>query len=140
MREQIKKQLLDALELQADSTVKDLKLKSDELSINLENSIFDITGKNSKDKKYREKTKKIITRLKGTRNQTIRTLLKSVIITVEDFCKLPDKILDDDAYFNKIAADNNIVSKASDVNAKGKLPKINIPLQSIDILKAAGID
>lgn len=139
MREQIKKQLLDSLEPNSDSSTKDLKIKSGELSISLENAIFEVTGKNSKDKSYREKTKKIITRLKGTRNANVRLLLKSSIITVEQLCKLNDKQIDDDAYFNKIASENNIAAKVSDTNVKGKLPKINIPIQSIDLLKSQGI-
>lgn len=138
MREQIKKQLLDSLEPANDNNIKDLKIKSDELSVNLENAIYEITGKNSKDKSYREKTKKIITRLKGTRNQNVRILLKCSIITVDQLCSLSDKQVDDDAYFNKIASENNIGSKASDTNVKGKLPKINIPLQSLDLLKSQG--
>lgn len=139
MREQIKKQLLDSLEPNTDSSVKDLKFKSDELSINLENAIFEVAGKNSKDKAYREKTKKIITRLKGTRNANVRVMLKSSIITVEQLCKLTDKQIDDDAYFNKIASENNIAAKAADAAVKGRLPKINIPIQSIDLLKSQGI-
>jgi len=139
MREQIKKQLLDSLEPSNDNNVKELKFKSDELSVSLENSIFEITGKNSKDKFYREKTKKIITRLKGTRNQNIRIILKMGIITVDQLCKLNDKQIDDDSYFNKIASENNIGVKTSEINVKGKLPKINIPIQSIDLIKSQGI-
>ena len=138
MREQIKKQFLDALEPLNDSNIKDLKTKSDELSVLLELNIFDITGKNSKEKSYREKTKKIITRLKGTRNQNIRSLLKSGIITVEELCKLSDKQIDDDSYFAKIASENNLNTKPNEANNKGKLPKINIPLQSIDFIKSTG--
>jgi hypothetical protein len=138
MREQIKKQLLDSLEPSNDSNIKNIELKSDELSIMLENSIFENSGKNSKDKLYREKTKKIITRLKGTRNQNIRILIKSGIITVDQLCKMNDKLIDDDAYFNKIANENKIGTKINESNNKGKLPKINIPIQSIDLLKSYG--
>ena len=137
MREQIKKQLLDSLEEKNDDKVTNLKFKSSELCLNFENSIFELTGKNSKDKSYREKTKKIIGRIKGARNNNIRIMLKSDILSVEEICKMSDKQIDDEAYFTKLANDNNL-GKATGDNKKGGLPKINIPQKSLDFLNAVG--
>jgi hypothetical protein len=137
MREQIKKQLLDSLEEKTDNSLKDLKFKSSELALNFENSIFENTGKNSKEKSYREKTKKIIGRIKGARNNNIRIMLKSGIILIEELCKMTDKQIDDDLYFTKLANENNL-GKASVDNNKGRLPKINIPLNSLDFINNNG--
>lgn len=137
MREQIKKQLLDSLEEKNDNSVKDLKFKSSELSVNFENLIFELTGKNSKDKSYREKSKKIIARIKGTRNNNVRIMLKSGILIVEELCKMTEKQIDDDSYFTKMANENNL-GKAGADNNKGRLPKINIPQKSLDFLNSVG--
>ena len=138
MREQIKKQLLDSLEEKNDNTVKDLKFKSTELSLNFENNIFELSGKNSKDKSYREKTKKIIGRIKGARNNNIRIMIKSGIISIEELCKMSDKQIDDESYFTKLANENNLGKSSGDNNNKGRLPKINIPQKSLDFLNSIG--
>jgi hypothetical protein len=135
MRENIKKQLLDALEPQNDSS-QNFKFDSKQLSTDMEISIFEITGKNSKDKSYREKSKKIVSRLKGNRNAHIRKLLKTGIISVNDFCSLNDKQMDDDGYFNKLGG--NEQSNNDVVKSKGGIrpPKLNIPVHNIDFGKS----
>ncbi len=103
----------------------------------IENFIFEYTGKNSKDKAYREKAKKILARLKGNRNGIVRSVLKKGIISASDFCKLNDKQLDDDSYFEKFGGNGE-----STVNSSNPLkPKMgtkppafkNIPIQAIDL-------
>ena len=138
MREQIKKQLLDSLEEKNDNAVNSLKFKSSELSLQFENSIFELTGKNSKDKSYREKTKKIITRIKGARNNNIRIMLKSGIIHVDEICKMSDKQIDDESYFTNLANENNLGKASGDNTNKGRLPKINIPQKSLELLNSVG--
>jgi hypothetical protein len=126
MREQMKKQLLEAFDISTDESS---KFSSNQLVTEIENIIFENTGKNSKDKPYREKTKRIIARVKGTRNQVIRTLLKSGIFNVYELCKMTDKELEDDGYFNKFSGDKE--------QAKGKTvtkpPKINVPIVPVDV-------
>ena len=126
MREQIKKQLLDAFDITTDGSS---KFTSEQLATEIENQIFEKTGKNSKDKPYREKTKRIISRVKGARNQIVRNVLKSGIFTIDDFCKMTDKELEDDSYFNKFSGEKE--------QPKGKAvarpPKINVPIVPVDV-------
>lgn len=96
-----------------------------------------MTGKNSKDKAYREKAKKILARLKGNRNVIVRSVLKNGIISASDFCKLNDKQLDDDSHFEKFGGNGeNIVNSSNPVKPKmGTKPPAfkNIPIQAIDL-------
>jgi len=95
----VKKQITEAFEVSNESHDINKKIPIETIISEIENSIFEITGKNSKDKPYREKAKKIISRLKGNRNSNIRETLKSGLISASEFCKLSDKQLDDDSYF-----------------------------------------
>ena len=117
MREGSKKQINDALECLSDSIdANSIKYKSEVLSVEIEDEIFNLTGKNSKDKVYREKTKKIINRLKGNKNLIVRTALKTGFIAVKDFVKLNDKDLEDDKLFTvsiDIGINNNVELKKS---------------------------
>ena len=131
MREQIKKQIIDALD--AGTQDSSVQFNSEQLAIEIENSVFESKGKNSKDKLYRERTKKIITRIKGTRNQIVRTVLKTGVFTVEDLSKMTDKELDDDNFFNKFSKGDDNHNKGKVINAKP--PKINIPTIPIDLNK-----
>jgi hypothetical protein len=126
MREQIKKQLLESFDISTDSSS---NFTSEQLATEIENIIFEKSGKDSKSKPYREKTKRIISRVKGTRNQVVRNVLKSGIFTVEDLCKMTDKELEDDNYFNKFSGEKE-QTKGKTV---AKPPKINIPIVSVDI-------
>lgn len=130
MRESIKKQLIDALESKTDNA--NLKWTSAQLSVDLENAIYELTGKNSKDKAYREKSKKIVGRIKGARNNNIRNILKAGTIEVSEFTSMPDKQLDDDSTFNKYG---NSADTTDTKKPKGgmKPPVINIPHSKIDL-------
>jgi hypothetical protein len=126
MREQIKKQLLEALDSSTDGSS---KFTSEQLSIEIENLIFEKTGKNSKDKPYRERTKRIVARVKGTRNLVVRNVLKSGIFTVDDLCKMTDKELEDDGYFNKYGGEKEQIKGKS----VARPPKINVPIIPVDV-------
>ena len=97
----------------------------------IENQIFEISGKNSKDKSYREKAKKIISRIKGSRNAFIRSIIRQNLIPIVEFCKIPDKQLDDDSFFDKYKSNKS----SAEVKPKGIRPPAikNIPIQSIDL-------
>jgi len=97
----VKKQITEAFEFPNESHDINTKIPIETIISEIENSIFELTGKNSKDKPYREKAKKIISRLKGNRNSNIRETLKSGLMSASEFCKLSDKQLDDDSYFEK---------------------------------------
>jgi hypothetical protein len=122
-RENVKKQLLEAFD------------NLDEAIVNeIENLIFELTGKNSKDKSYREKAKKILSRLKGSRNSTIRGLIKKNIISVSDFCKMNDKQLDDDSYFDKFVKNGNPLPTDVKGRQSIKPPAFkSMPIQNIDV-------
>jgi hypothetical protein len=131
MREQIKKQLIEALETGTQES--SIQLTSEQLAIEIENNVFESKGKNSKDKLYRDRTKKIISRIKGTRNQIVRTVLKTGVFTVDDLSNMTDKELENDNYFNKFNKGDENVNKGKIINAKP--PKINIPIVPIDFNK-----
>ena len=132
MRENIKKQLFEALEEKSDLNV---KTDSKTLSNLLEEAIFEVTGKNSKDRSYREKSKKIHLKLKGPRNANVRKALKLNFISPKDFCSLNDKQLEDESYFNGLigetAINNNNEKKGGMIGLKP--PKLNIPTFKVDL-------
>jgi hypothetical protein len=131
MREQIKKQISEALD--SGTQIDSPKFPTEQLSHDIENEIFELTGKNSKDKTYREKTKRIIARLKGNRNQIVRNVLKNGVLLAQDFTKLSDKEIDDDNYFNKFASseETNVTKGPKGIT---KPPRIAVP--NVDLNKS----
>ena len=101
-RENVKKQLLNALEKSKDTSLKDIKLTSEEIAKEIEEQIFKQNDDSSKSKQYRDKIRKLEMRLKGPRNNYIRELLKKGKLSVFDFCNINDKDLMDDKYFKQL--------------------------------------
>jgi hypothetical protein len=135
-REDIKKRILESFDSQSE-LIENAKFSLEELAIELENVIFEITGKNSRDKSYREKSKKILSRLKGARNSQLRASLRTGKMNVSDFCKLSDKQLDDDSYFEKLF--NNGTKTPEPKKTMTRPPNIkNIPLKKIDLTSSFG--
>jgi hypothetical protein len=134
MREQIKKQFTEALE--SGTQIENPVFTSDQLGIDIESLCFSLTGENSKDKAYRDKTKRIINRLKGNRNQIVRNILKNGTLSAQEFANIKDKEMDDDSYFNKYSK----IEDTAGVNkiAKGvtKPPKIAVPTVNVDLNKS----
>jgi hypothetical protein len=126
MREQIKKQLIEAFDISTDAFS---KFTSEQLATEIENIIFEKTGKNSKDKPYRERTKRIIARVKGTRNQVVKNILKSGIFSVDELCKMNEKELEDDSYFNKYGSEKEQVKGKS----ISRPPKLNVSVVPVDV-------
>lgn len=126
--------MMEAFDSQNDSD--DIKIPKEQLVNEIENFVYEMTGKNSKDKSYREKAKKILTRLKGNRNGMVRGLLKSGTISTSDFCKLSDKQLDEDSYFEKYIkpGDSSVPSDKKQKGQSIKPPNFkNLPIHSIDL-------
>ena len=128
----MKKQLLEALESQNDENIQNIKFTNEQLVNQIENGIFEETGKNSKDRSYREKARKIVTRMKGNRNSNVRNLLKTGNITVNEFCKLSDKQLDDDKFFDKFC-NNGENQPSTEVKKTYKPPVLKKVPQIVDI-------
>jgi len=128
---------MESFELQSD-VIENEKYASDQLAAEIENIIYEITGKNSRDKSYREKSKKIMSRLKGGRNSQLRISLRSGNMTASEFCKLTDKQLDDDSYFDKLFNNGN----APNVELKKSMtrpPNLKqIPVKKIDLTASFG--
>jgi hypothetical protein len=135
-RENVKKQLQEAFD-SANENIENAKYTNESLVAEIENLIFELTGKNSKDKAYREKAKKILARLKGNRNGIVRSVLKKGILSATEFCRLSDKQLDDDSYFEKFGGNGESTGNSSNpVKPKmGTKPPAfkNIPIQAIDL-------
>lgn len=118
------------MDLQSDSQITDLKFTSEALSREIEQCVFSLFN-NSQDKKYRDKIKKITTRLKGSRNQIVRNPLKRGTLTVEDFCNLDDKKLNEDSYFSKFNPNDNVDEKTNRSKLNIRPPPIkNLPMTS----------
>ncbi|MCQ2821157.1 MAG: hypothetical protein MJ252_28185, partial [archaeon] len=147
-RENAKKQLLNALEPRTDNQIEDLKYSSQDLSLKIEELIYNESegssenNEDTKDKRgkaknpnkaraYRDKIRKIEIRLKGTRNKHIRDMLKKGELDVNEFCSLDEKTLNDDNYFKKKSdkeEDNsNTNIKTNNALKGGNKPKINKP-------------
>jgi hypothetical protein len=132
MRDQIKKQLLKALH--CGTQIEDSKRTAEQLSTEIEGFAFELTGKNAKNKAYRERTKKVINRLKGNRNQTVRTVLKKGVLSVEDFTKLSDKEIDDDSFFIKFGEEVSF-SNPKGVKIFTKPPKMPVISANLNLIK-----
>lgn len=127
MRELMKKQILKDLEVTTDSIDKVI-ISNEELMKSIEEEIFNMTGKSSKEKSYRELNKKISARIKGSLKAAVRQALRSGVISVKDLVALGDKEFDD-----KLKSEVTIeVKKAS--NKPPKLPPNLVMIQtSIDL-------
>jgi hypothetical protein len=99
VREQIRKQLADAFDIK-DST-NNSKYNNNEIVTLLEDEIFNFSKQDPKSKAYRDRSKKIIFRLKGNRNTSIRISLLEGSLSIAKLCGLSDKELDDDNSFKK---------------------------------------
>lgn len=129
--------MLESFESQAD-VLENAKYASDQLAAEIENMIYEMTGKNSRDKAYREKSKKIMTRLKGARNSQLRMSLRSGNMTVSEFCKLSDRQIDDDSYFDKLFNNGN-TNTAEPKKSMTRPPNLkNIPIKKIDLTTSFG--
>lgn len=129
MREAIKKQILKELEIPS-SLHPTLKPKNiNQLSNEIEEEIFITSGKNSKDKMYRELAKRLINRFKGSSKSDERFILKFGLIEVKDFVKCSDKEFEEKV---KKENQNENPKKNNNIN---KPPKLNFTTtqSSIDL-------
>jgi hypothetical protein len=100
VREQIRKQLVEAFDLQ--DSVNESKYEITEVADFIEKEIYNLSEGDVKGKLYRDKCKKIIMRLKGKRNQHIRQMLREGGLDIALLCKMSDVQLDDDNQFKKV--------------------------------------
>ena len=127
-RENVKKQLINALDFKSDNNC---KFSSEDLALEIEEEIYKQNDNNSKSKDYRDKIRKIELRIKGNRNLFIREILKKGLISVKDFCKLDEKILNDDNYFRKLNGDN-LITNNNDNNIFTHLNKtLKFPIRNV---------
>ena len=127
-RENVKKQLINALDFKSDNNC---KFSSEDLALEIEKEIFIQNDNNSKSKDYRDKIRKIELRIKGNRNLFIREILKKGLISVKEFCKLDEKILNDDNYFRKLNGDN-LISNNNDNNIFTHINKtLKFPIRNV---------
>ena len=98
-RENVKKQLINALEKNKDNTIKDLKFTSEQIAIEIEEEVFKQNDESSKNRGYRDKIRKLEMRIKGMRNNHIRDILKKGLLSVNEFCNLDEKELNNENFF-----------------------------------------
>ena len=101
-RENVKRQLINALDKSKDNSISGLKITSEEIAKEIEEEIFKQNNNSSQKREYRDKIRKIEMRLKGPRNNFIREIIKKGKISINDFCNMNDKDLMDDNYFKKL--------------------------------------
>ena len=92
-RENVKRQLINALEKSKDNSLNGLKINSEQIANEIEEEIFKQNDNSSKSRSYRDKIRKLEMRLKGPRNNFIREIIKKGKISVYDFCNLDEKRL-----------------------------------------------
>ena len=138
-RENVKKQLINALEKNKDNTIKDLKFTSEQIAIEIEEEVFKQNDESSKNRGYRDKIRKLEMRIKGMRNNHIRDILKKGLLSVNEFCNLDEKELNNENFFKKFLesekpsnGDNqagNHPPSSENLNSKkfGNMPKIIKP-------------
>jgi hypothetical protein len=102
-RENVKKNLIVALDKKNDNL---FKFNSEKIALEIEEEIYQLNGNDSKNKSYREKIKKIESRIKGSKNRFIRDALKNGLIDVKSFCQIDDNNFHDDNYFKKLLGEN----------------------------------
>ena len=101
-RENVKKQLINALEKAKDNSLQGLKITSEQIAKEIEEEVFSQNDNSCKKREYRDKIRKLEMKLKGARNNFIREILKKGILSVVDFCNLSDKDLNDDNYYRTL--------------------------------------
>ena len=101
-RENVKKQLMNALDKSKDNSLPGLKLTSEEIAKEIEEEIYKQSDNSSKSREYRDKIRKLDMRLKGPRNNFIREIIKTGKLSIIEFCNLSEKDLMDDNYFKKL--------------------------------------
>ena len=121
-RENVKKQLLNALDVNADAKISNLQYTSEKLSVEIEENIFKQNGNVSQSKGYRDKIRKFELRIKGTRNAYIREILKKGLLSVNEFCALDDKTLNDESYFKKLIGNESGSNVNNNIVNDGKKP------------------
>jgi len=93
-REQLKKQISEIFIINYNEDKKEIienknqiddPLNDNKIAEILENEIFNYSNKNSRDKKYREKSIKILNKLRGKANISIRNLIRNRLIDFEKF-------------------------------------------------------
>ena len=129
-RENVKKQLINALEKNKDNLITNLIKTSEQIAIEIEEEIFLQNDNSAKNRGYRDKIRKLEMRIKGARNNYIREILKKGILSIKDFCNLDEKNLNDENYFksmlnNKEPNDKNNINNTN-INNSGNIPKIKI--------------
>ena len=117
-RENVKKQLMNALEKNKDNSLQGLKLTSEQIAIEIEEEVFKQNDNSSQKREYRDKIRNLEMRIKGIRNNFIREILKKGLISVSDFCNLNEKDLKDDNYFKKLEGDNQDTKDENITNQK----------------------
>ena len=127
-RENVKKQLMNALEKNKDNSLQGLKLTSEQIAIEIEEEVFKQNDNSSQKREYRDKIRNLEMRIKGIRNNFIREILKKGLISVSDFCNLNEKDLKDDNYFKKLEGDNQNSKDENITNQKNNFgpPKMKI--------------
>ena len=90
-RENVKRQLINALDKSKDNSLNGLKINSEQIANEIEEEIFKQNDNSSKSRSYRDKIRKLEMRLKGPRNNFIREIIKKGKISVYDFCNLDEK-------------------------------------------------
>ena len=115
-RENVKRQLINALDKSKDNSISGLKITSEEIAKEIEEEIFKQNNNSSQKREYRDKIRKIEMRLKGPRNNFIREIIKKGKISINDFCNMNDKDLMDDNYFKKLDDGEKIEESQKDNN------------------------
>ena len=130
-RENVKKQLINALEKAKDNLLQDLKLTSEEIAKEIEEEVFKQNDDSSRSKAYRDKIRKLEMRIKGPRNNFIREILKKGLLSVIDFCNLNDKDLMDENYFKKLEGNKTDKNEQKALGEENNSKNNNIPPKKI---------
>lgn len=126
MRESTKKQFLKEINITTDS-IDNVKFSNEDLIKQIEEEIFLQSGKNSKDKVYRDLAKKVQNRIKGSSKASVRVFLRSGLVNIIDLVKLSDK--DFDEIIKSLSGPSNENKK---INKPPKL-QLNINQSSIEM-------
>ena len=127
-RENVKRQLINALDKMKDSSCKGLKITSEQIAKEIEEEIYKQNDNSSQKREYRDKIRKLEMRLKGSRNNFIRETIKKGKISVVDFCNLNEKDLMDDNYFKKLEGDEiEEKNEQKNINNNETKNKTNFP-------------
>ena len=134
-RENVKKQLINALEKNKDNSIQNLVKTSEQIAIEIEQEVYEQNDNSAKNREYRDKIRKLEMRIKGMRNNYIREILKNGALSVHDFCNLDEKSLNDENFFKKFkkeemisegdAPPSNTVGQIKKNNFSGKIPSIS---------------